>query len=545
MERIWLLIAIWAGGTLLRIWRQARFFQLEGYMTVRYLRWLAARPGRIVIVRALVFSALAGLAALVIDLTGQDREGIYLLVWGVAGVLAVWPERFKEVKQKFNLTQRAARLLATAFVLAIVVLLAAVAVVRATVAVNPAAEYALVTAVGVVIYHLAPLSLPLANLMMYPVEASLRRMFRERARRTLQRANPVVIGVTGSYGKTSTKEFLAHILNGRYRALPTPKSYNTLMGVCLVINNDLSKGERYDYFIVEMGAYVEGEIKAICELTRPRISIVTAVGPQHLERFGSLEATARAKYEIIAALPPDGVGVFNWDDPLVRSMYERGYPDIRIGVTWENADHATNLRMQAHDIRESVEGMTFDVVDTFTDDRRRFSTKLVGRHNVTNILLAAAVARHLGVPLGEIALRVATLEPPEHRLQRRTLPNGATVIDDAYSANPVGARSALDTLALYDGGRRVVITPGMVELGPLQDQENQKLGRYAAQAATDVVLVGIEQTQPIRRGLLEAGFDPARLHTFDTREEAIAWFQHELGVGDTVLFLNDLPDTYL
>jgi len=354
-----------------------------------------------------------------------------------------------------------------------------------------------------------------------------------------------VIGVTGSYGKTSTKEYLAHILSGRYKVLATPKSYNTLMGVCIVINQDLRHDYSYDYFIVEMGAYVEGEIRAISQLTRPQISIVTAVGPQHLERFGSMEAIAKAKYEIIEALPPDGVGVFNWDDVYVRTMYERGYPQTRLGVTWQNAELATQLRFQACNIETSAEGLSFDVIDNETGEEHRFSTRLLGQHNVTNILLAVAVARHLGMSLVEIAIRVASLEPAEHRLQRKTLPGGVTVIDDAYSANPVGAKNALDVLALHQGGRRVLITPGIVELGPLQEQENVRLGRYAAQASTDIILVGIEQTQPLQRGIREGGFDNERLHVFDTRDEAIAWFQREIKAGDTVLFLNDLPDTYL
>jgi UDP-N-acetylmuramoyl-tripeptide--D-alanyl-D-alanine ligase len=142
-------------------------------------------------------------------------------------------------------------------------------------------------------------------------------------------------------------------------------------------------------------------------------------------------------------------------------------------------------------------------------------------------------------------MRVTTLEPAEHRLQRKILPGGITVIDDAYSANPVGARNALDVLALYETGRRVLITPGIVELGPLQAQENQKLGRYAAKVCTDIVLVGVEQTLPLQQGIRESGFNGEHLHVFVTRDEAIAWFQHALQPGDAVLFLNDLPDTYL
>jgi UDP-N-acetylmuramoyl-tripeptide--D-alanyl-D-alanine ligase len=539
------LILVWLAGTLVRIWRLARFFQLEGYDSRRYVRWLLSRPDRTILWRALVFLSVAALTTVVLNLAGQSTEAVYMLIWGVASLMAIWPEPTKEVKQKFKVTHRAARLLVMTFALAIVALISAEIVLEQVVRMTPATKFAYTTGAGLVVYHLGALALPLANWIMYPVEAAFRRMFRERARRTLKQAGPVVIGITGSYGKTSTKEYLAHILNGRYRVLATPKSYNTLMGVCIVINNDLAHNYGYDYFIVEMGAYVEGEIRAICHLTEPHISIVTAVGPQHLERFGSVEKTARAKYEIVECLPPDGVGVFNWDDPYVRAMYERGYPAERIAVTWQNTEHATQLRFGAESIRETIHGLEFDVIDRLTGEKQHFSTKLLGSHTVTNVLLAVAVARHLGMSATEIALRVASLEPAEHRLQRKTLPGGITIIDDAYSANPVGAKNALDVLALYREGRRVLITPGMVELGSLHEQENQKLGRYAGQVCTDIVLVGTEQTLPLQRGIGETRFGHDHLHIFDTREEAITWFHRELKDGDTVLFLNDLPDTYL
>lgn len=540
-----ILILLWLAGIILRIWRLARFFQLESYDIRRYLLWLAGKPSRYVMTRALIFGGVAGLISLALNWFGQDTGAMYLIVWSAAAVAGVWPEPAKEIKQKFKVTPRAARLLVMAFALAVMAGIGAQVIIDSKVEMTDRARFAVITGIGLVIYHLTPLILPLANLIMYPVEAGFRTMFIRRARHTLHKAGPVVIGITGSYGKTSTKEYLAHILNGRYRVLATPKSYNTLMGVCLVINSDLASGETYDYFIVEMGAYVEGEIRRICELTRPQISILTSVGPQHLERFGSIEATARAKYEIIEALPPDGVGVFNWDNHYVRTLYEKGYPENRIAVTWENADHATKLHFLARNIRQTVDGLEFDVIDTQASEQQRFTTHLLGQHNVTNILLAAAVARRLGMSLTEVAVRVASLEPAEHRLQRKVLPGGITVIDDAYSANPVGAQNVLDVLALHHNGRRVLITPGIVELGPLQDQENHKLGLRAAQVCTDIVLVGIEQTRPIQKGVREAGFDDDHLWVFDTRDEAIAWFNRELKEGDTVLFLNDLPDTYL
>ncbi len=539
------LIFLWLGGIILRIWRLARFFQIEGYDSRRYLHWLTAKLQRVLIWPAFVYVGVALSAALVLSFLGQDTPALYLVIWGTAAVLSALPEPAKEIKQTFKLTQRATRLLITAFALATITVIGTAVTLDTAFNTSYRTEFALISLLGLLFYHLAVLILPLANLVNFPIESGFRRLFRARAGRKLKKAGPVVIGITGSYGKTSTKEYLAHILSGRYNVLATPKSYNTLMGVCMAINNELDANARYDYFIVEMGAYIEGEIREICRLTQPQISLVTAVGPQHLERFGSLEATSRAKYEIIAALLPDGVGVFNWDNHYVRSMYEKGYPANHIAVSWENADHATQLRILARNVKQTISGLEFDVIDTHTQAKEHFSTGLIGTHNVTNILMATAVAQHLGLTLTEIAVRVASLSPAEHRLQRKTLPGGITVIDDAYSANPVGARNVLDVLALYQNGRRVLITPGIVELGPLQQQENVKLGQHAARVCTDIVLVGIEQTRPIQQGVQEAGFDSEHLFVFDTRDEAIAWFNRELQEGDTVLFLNDLPDTYL
>ncbi|RPI98349.1 MAG: hypothetical protein EHM39_08115, partial [Chloroflexi bacterium] len=271
-----ILILLWLTGIILRIWRQARFFQIEGYDIRRYLRWLAEKPHRYIVWRALVFAGVAGLISLLLNWFGQDTEAVYLLIWGAAAVLGVWPESPKEIKQKFKVTPRAARLLVLAFALAVIAVIGAEVAIDARTDMSERARFAVITGIGLVVYHLAALILPLANLILYPVEAGFRRLFVRRAEHNLRRANPTVIGITGSYGKTSTKEYLAHILGARYRVLATPKSYNTLMGVCLVINNDLASGEPYDYFIVEMGAYVEGEIRRICALTRPQIGILTA-----------------------------------------------------------------------------------------------------------------------------------------------------------------------------------------------------------------------------------------------------------------------------
>ncbi|MBI5669097.1 MAG: UDP-N-acetylmuramoyl-tripeptide--D-alanyl-D-alanine ligase [Chloroflexi bacterium] len=538
------ILIIWLVGTIIRTYRQARFYQIEEYMGGRYLRWVLARRDRWLPTRP----AGAWLVGLLLALFISDAPGSFVpgVIGLVASMIAVWPPDEGEVKKGFKPTARAKRLLGAAFISAAALAVAALLVVNRLPDVSDVRLVA-VMAAGFTLWLLAPAWLVAGNGLMTPVEAAFRRQFIARAAQVLDEVRPTVIGITGSYGKTSTKTYLAHILNGRYKAYPTPKSYNTLMGVCLAINNDLANDYSVDYFICEMGAYIPGEIQRIAELTKPTISIVVEVGPQHLERFGTLENVARAKYEIIKALPPDGVGVFNWDNPYVREMVERGYPNTRLAVSKEvdpaNVP-ANGPRFIASEIEETLDALSFTVTDAQTGESERFVTPLLGQHNVTNVLLATAVAVQEGMPLRDVARRSRGLQPAESRLARQATPAGITIINDAYSANPVGVVHALRVLSLHRTGRRLLITPGMVELGPMMVSENRKLGEVAAQHATDVILVGAQQTDPVKAGLLAAGFPPERLHVVATLAEAVTWYQNELKAGDTVLFLNDLPDTY-
>ena len=535
---------VWLAGTIYRIYKQAHYFQLEEYMNGRYLRWITTSRQRWLPNRPAVV-LLIGLSA---SVTLSEAPGDLLL--GIIGIVialaAVWPIREGETKKPFRATPRAKRLLGASFAIA-VINLALFLFIFTRLPDLPQIQFAYLTVAGFGLFLLAPLQLILGNLLMQPVEAAFRRRFVNNARRVLAEVRPTVIGITGSYGKTSTKTYLAHILNGRFRAYPTPKSYNTLMGICLAINNDLAEDHSIDYFIAEMGAYVPGEIAEICDLTHPRIAIVIEVGPQHLERFGSLENVAIAKYEIIKALPPDGLGVFNWDNPHVRQMFERGYPDNCIAVSKEiDPDNMpeNGPRFIASNITEALTQTTFAVTDTQTGESAEFVTMLLGLHNVTNLLLATAVTVHEGMSLKDVARRVRDLQPAEARLVRQTTAAGITIINDAYSANPVGAEQSLRVLGMHTTGKRLLITPGMIELGALMERENHRLGEIAAQYATDVILVGLQQTKPVQQGLLDAGFPADHLRVVDTLAESVKWYQTNLAAGDTVLFLNDLPDTY-
>lgn len=538
-----LLAILWGGGTAHRVYRQARYYQIEEYKLARYTRWWLSRQERFAPRRVMIAGVLGVVLSLFMGEGGWVLPAIIALA---AAVAAVIPPPLGEVKRGFMPTARAKRLLGAAFAIVALITLALWAGVAAL-SLDADLKMTLITAAGAALLLLAPLWLMLGNVLMIPVESLLRRRFIHKARGVMAEVQPTVIGITGSYGKTTTKNFISDILNGRYRAYATPKSYNTMMGVCIAINNDVADNYALDYFIVEMGAYIRGEIQRICDLTPPRISVVVEVGPQHLERFGSLETVATAKYEIIKALPPDGLGVFNWDNPYVRAMYERGYPQHRIAVSKTQDPHsvpAGGPRFIASDIQESLEGLRFTLHDVETGGSVAMFAPVLGEHNVTNLLLAAAVAVHEGMSLDEVAFRARIVKPSESRLVRQTTPQGITIINDAYSANPAGVLSALKVLSMHDTGRRLLITPGMIELADMHDIENKKLGIAAAAHATDVILVGEAQTRPIKAGLQEAGFPPEHLRVVDTLSEAVAWYREHLGAGDAVLFLNDLPDTY-
>lgn len=537
-----LIAALWLVLTCARVYRLARFYQIEEYKSNRFARWWVADLGRVLPSRpALLMLVAAGLSVVF----GEGGPLLPALILLAGSAAAGWPPAEREIKKKFVATPRARRMLAAAFVVVLIAL--CIAALSVTAVVQSSRLSLTVTALlGFLVWLLAPVWLMLGNLAMTPVEAAFRAAYVRQARATLRRIDPTVIGITGSYGKTTTKVFIAHLLNARFRAYATPKSFNTMMGVTRAINGDLADNYAIDYFVVEMGAYFPGEIKRIAALTRPRIGVETEVGPQHLERFKSLDRTAAAKYEVIEALPPDGAGIFNWDNPYVRAMCEKGYPSTRIAVSRavDPAAAPRDVRFVAADEVETLDGLTFTVHDTHTGQSEPFTLPLYGSHNVTNLLLAVAVCAHEGMTLRELAARAQTLEPAESRLVKQTTAQGIVILNDAYSANPVGARSALGTLALHTTGRRVLITPGMVELGPVEDEENRKLGEFAATAATDILLVGPQQTRALADGVRSTAFDQSRLHVFDTLTDAVAWTRAELAPGDTVLYLNDLPDTY-
>jgi UDP-N-acetylmuramoyl-tripeptide--D-alanyl-D-alanine ligase len=378
-----------------------------------------------------------------------------------------------------------------------------------------------------------------ANLMLWPVEEAIRRHYLADARRKLRTLGPTVVGVAGSYGKTSTKELTATILRARWSVLRPPGSFNTPMGLTRVIREQLQPS--HEIFVAELGDYEPGDIRFLCDLVGPRIGILTTIGPEHLERFKTMERIVQAKEELIDALPADGVAVVNQDDPLVRAIGDRaaarGLRVIRYGQTEPGA------QVRARDLHTDRDGLSF-TVEADGQGEARFKVGLLGRHNVMNVLAATGAALALGMSLAEIAAAARRIEPVEHRLQPIQGAGGVLVIDDTYNSNPKGAAEALTVLGELPGNQKVLVTPGMIELAEREAEEHRLLGKRAAAVCDQVILVGPERTRPIAEGLLAAGFSRDRLHVVASRDAATAHLGTLLRAGDVLLWENDLPDTY-
>ncbi|MFN2388527.1 MAG: Mur ligase family protein [Actinomycetota bacterium] len=384
----------------------------------------------------------------------------------------------------------------------------------------------------------APRLITLADVLLVPVQSAINARYLRAARRRLSEVRPVVVGITGSFGKTSTKLAVRRLLGPEEAVLATPDSFNTPLGVCRTINEQLAPAHRY--FVVEMGAYKEGDIAELARFARPRIGVLTSIGPAHLKRFGSIDAVRKAKYELVAALGAEDTAVMNVDDPEVRALADKTehVPVVRYGLDPSGAPDVT-----ARAVQVGPAGTDMTVVDAPSGGSVSVRTRLVGRHATGHVLAAIAVARAAGRPLSDLAGAIDQLEPPPHRLQLIEGTGGVTVIDDAYNSNPQGAAAALEVLAaMPGGGRKVVVTPGMIELGDLQAGENERFGEAAGAVADTVIVVG-----STNRAALVAGAERARraeVVAVDTLADATERLRVLLGPGDVVLFENDLPDQY-
>lgn len=344
-----------------------------------------------------------------------------------------------------------------------------------------------------------------------------------------------VIGITGSYGKTSVKNILATILNKKYNTFMTPGNFNTLLGVQRSINNYMKNTD--EVFICEMGAKELGRIQRTCELVKPQIGILTAIGPQHLETFGSIENIKKAKMELLNSIPDDGIRIANFESENVRDAC-KGKNVISYGLD-------PKFDYYAYDININEDGATFSVHTPNDGDIKDIRTKLIGKLNIINIVGAIAGAKSLEVSNDDIKMAIRFLKPIEHRLEMKKFGDGSIIIDDAYNSNVEGSKNAFETLKLFKGKNRIIVTPGLVDLGDESYKFNKLLGENAAGCADYYILVGDDNTKPIYDGLVSKKVDKDKIYIADNIQNAIKKYNEFDSNGRVVLLENDLPDNYL
>ena len=502
--------------------KDCHMFQLNSYGVGTHLKWMTKNASSLVYN---IFAVAFLLITFVVDAYKKEigssitaLHGLFAVVFIVFFVANAFK---KKAKTPLVLTARVKRMAVTyAFLAAACVLLA---------------YFYHYLGISYVLFFgffaLSPFMVFLANIINAPIEAAIRQYYLNDAKKILKDCPELkIIGITGSYGKTSMKFFLTAILKQRYNVLMTPKNYNTPMGVTMTVRGWL-RGY-HEIFVCEMGAKKKGEIKELCDIVHPRDGIVTSIGPQHLESFKSMENIITTKMALADEIN-GGKAFLNIDNEYIAKEKREGA--VTYG-TCEGADYRGEV------ISVSRKGTSFSV--TYPDKNKYvFNTCLLGAHNVQNLCGAVAIADYYGVTPEEIEAGIASIKSVPHRLELLEK-GGMTVIDDAYNSNPAGAAAALDALSYFED-YKILVTPGMVELGAEEEKLNARFGEQAAAVCDFVVLVGEKRAVPIKKGLLSAGYPEEKIYVAaDITDGMNKVYSLTTDKKKVVLLENDLPDNY-
>ena len=506
-----------------RLLTYLHIFQQEEYDGPRFLRWLwrnAALDRRLSLAIFAIF-----ILQLIVGSSASDW--VFPLAVCVLCLAAAAIERDprKNAKKPLAMTARAKRIYAVGDLL--LLLIGVVAVFTTDTAL-----------VWLVLVQLVPVALVIGNLLLMPSETRVQRRYWQEAHDTLKKLDPMVIAVTGSYGKTSVKHILGHVLETAAPTLITPGSVNTAMGIARIIREQLRPHHRY--LVVEMGAYGIGSIARLCALTPPRLGIITAIGKAHYERFKTLDAVARAKFELAEAAHANGGSAIVVSDTLQFDWPRRYVEAHRDRVVTVGPETDADLVIRS--LQQETDGIIADV--QWRGRTYQLKSPLFGEHQGRNIALAFAAGCNLGLAPEDVIASLHSTPQIAHRLEVKR--QGETiVIDDAYNSNPVGFASALELLDVLKppGGRRILVTPGMVELGAAHQEEHEKIGRLAAAHVDVLVAVAPQRVEPLASAF-KAAAPEREIVPCAGFAEARQWLDKNLAGLDVVLIENDLPDLY-
>lgn len=490
--------------------------QLENYYNDRYLKWMKDNSKNIFKIKEIILSIVTILISFI-----KIELGLVLNLLVLIALVLIF-ERKKE-KKAFIVTSRIKRIYLT-----LLIIFAIIVYIGNSIEI----KYTLILINFIQIFSY--LFVYFVNIINKPIEKLIRLKFILKAKSKLKENNMKVVGVTGSYGKTSTKYIVETILSKKYHTLMTPESYNTTMGVVRTINEKMKPTQ--NLFICEMGAKYIGDIKEICDIVKPDYGILTAIGPQHLDTFKSLENVAKTKLELIDALSEKGMAFVNWEDENIRNA-QLPKNIVKYGLNKKSDYYADNIEI-------TEKGSSFDVIIP-NKENISINTKLLGKLNILNIVCGVAIADKLGLSSEQIKAGVKMIRPVEHRLELKQNLNGSIIIDDAYNSNIKGAKAAIDVLGEFKNRQRILITPGIVELGEKQYELNKELGKYAAKGCDFAILVGEKQAIPLKDGLKEAKYSEEKIYIAKNLDDALNKMNELINKNSVVLLENDLPDNYL
>ncbi|MBD5303649.1 MAG: UDP-N-acetylmuramoyl-tripeptide--D-alanyl-D-alanine ligase [Bacteroides sp.] len=507
-----------------------QMFQQNSYRISRYWRWLKGN-----FASAWRLTDLAALFLVISILLPPAGSGLIVALMALVKIYLIFRKKYKK---PLVFTRRVWRLYAVTTILAVGAYLA---MIFAGAHQGPIwgsyATPSLIIGFLLLLTICSFLPVMIADIILMPVEKMIQQRYINDAKRILRFMPDLkIVGITGSYGKTSTKHYLHRILSEKYDVLMTPGSYNTPMGVVRTVREYMKPYN--DVFICEMGAKQKGDIKEICDIVHPQMGIVTAVGPMHLESFKSIENVQSTKFELVDALPSDGLAVINNDFEMCANRPVDNTQVIRYAVT-----NPANADYKAIDVHYTPRGTSFTIVgpDNF---ELPLETRLLGECNVSDLLAAVCIAVSMGVEKDKIQYAVSSIEQVEHRLSIKRTPGGVTIIDDAFNSNPAGSKMAVDVLSHFTDGKRIIVTPGMIELGDEQYNLNKNLGLEIGKNLDIAIIVGEYNRSALEDGVKAAGMPEENLHLVDSFNEAQQLLATLLAPGDTVLYENDLPDTF-
>ncbi len=465
-------------------------FQLNSYFFKKHLHWMKKNYKKI------IFSIFLVLLTNIFLLF--DNFILNILIIFILGFSIFYNFPKKKAKIEFKITNRVKRMFFTEILLILFFI-----------AIN-FKEYIFIKLC--ILNILSPVMCFLANFINYPFESMNRKHYINEAKKIISdMPDLIVIGVTGSYGKTSVKNFLEKILEKKYEVLTTPKNYNTTMGVVKTIRENLRP--THQIFICEMGATKPNDIKEICDIVKPKYGIITSIGPQHLESFKSIENIINTKFELADSVKEnDGLLFLNYNNDYL-AKHSISQDCVTYGIDDDK------LNYNAFNIRSSSNGSSFTVFDKSSNKEINFNTKLIGKHNVINIVGAIAISNYLGISLADIVPQVKLLKSVPHRLELISN-NNFNIIDDSYNSNPVSSKSALDTLAQFDG-TKIIVTPGLIELGDDEEKYNYEFGRYSCNVCDYIFLVNSRPSKFIFDGISSTNFDKKRVFFVDNPNEAV------------------------